>query len=286
MTYEDQHDRGRREGDFLISTLSEIEKELPFHLVGAGCDFYQYPIERAFGYPSYQWIQTISGSGTLTTERGEQAVPEGHGMLLYPDEPHAYRAAEGEWYVHWMTFHGYHIERMLHQLGLVTTGVYSISEPVAIAALIRKAYHNLQSDHPLKGLEGSALVYQLLLDLFKYAGSSGRKSQEDQSRRLRPALEQIERDLEKPIAVDDLATTLGVTPQHFCVLFKNLTGLRPTEYINNRRIERAKDLLFRHPSLRVHEVARQVGFESDSYFSTIFRKHEGVSPRQYRELHF
>ncbi len=285
MILEDQHDRGRKDGVFLLSTLSEIEKELPFHLVGVGCDFFQYTIDRSFGYPSYQWIQSVRGTGILRWNGKEQAVPEGHGMLLYPNEPHSYRARDESWHVHWITFNGYHIESTLHQLGLTETGVYAISEPMVFEGLIRKGLQILQQDYPLKGLDGSALIYQVLLSLYKYVRSGGRPSQEDHNRRLKPALDLIEQKLSGPLTVESIAGTLGVTPQHFCVLFKNLTGLRPTEYINSRRIDRAKDLLFRHPALRVHEIARMVGFESDSYFSTVFRKLEGISPRRYRELH-
>lgn len=100
---QDQHDRGRRDGDFALATVTEIERELPFHLVGVGCDFYQYPVERPFGYPAFQWIQTVRGSGELTIDRGSFAVPESHGMLLYPEETHRYHALQEPWYVHWIS---------------------------------------------------------------------------------------------------------------------------------------------------------------------------------------
>jgi len=52
---EDQHERGRRDGEFYLASLSDVERELPFHLVGAGCDFFQYPVKLFPGKESWNW---------------------------------------------------------------------------------------------------------------------------------------------------------------------------------------------------------------------------------------
>jgi len=278
-----QHDRGRRDGDFVLSTPTEVENELPFQLIGAGCNFYQYPIDRPFGFPVYQWIQTISGSGTLT-HRGE-TIPVGpqEGMLLYPEEEHRYSSEEEPWYVNWITFSGHHVEAMLHYVGMARTGTYRVANPGYLETVIRKALQTLKSDNPLKGIDGSGLVYTLLLDFLKYVEREGNESHSGSVLRLKPALDLIEREMHRPIGLDDLAAAVGVTPQYFCELFKSVTTQRPTEYVNQRRIARAKELLVQEPATKIGDIARRVGFESDSYFSVVFRKFEGVSPRRFRE---
>ncbi len=281
---QNQHDRGRRDGEFFLSTPSEVENELPFQLVGAGCDFYQYPIERPFGFPVYQWIQTIRGSGVLVGIGNEYLVGEDEGMLLYPDQAHAYHAVDEPWYVHWITFSGYHIERMLQYIGMEQTGVYRVSEPLLIESLIRKALITLQSDYPLRGIDGSGVVYQLLLDFLKFYQRDGAESHDRRMMRLKPALDLIETEMHRPLSLDDLATSIGVSPQYFCEIFKDLTSQRPTEYVNQRRVERARQFLLCEPHTRISEIARRVGFESDSYFATVFKRLEGVSPTQYREI--
>ncbi|SIQ57271.1 AraC-type DNA-binding protein [Alkalispirochaeta americana] len=280
---ENQHDRGRRDGDFVLGQPSEIENELPYQLVGAGCDFFQYPVKRPFGFPAFQWIQTISGTGSLSQGDDTHTARPGEGLLLHPNEPHRYQALEDPWYVHWITFSGYHVRDMLSYLGMSTTGVYGVAEPMALASHIRKALGILKSDYPLRGIDGSVVVYQLMMDFFKFVHSAGGTSHDAHVRRLKPALDRIEREIHRSLTLEDLAQEVGVTPQYFCELFKSITRYRPTEYINQRRVERAKNLLLRNPRDKVHDIARQVGFESDSYFSTVFRKYEGVSPRTYRE---
>jgi AraC family transcriptional regulator, arabinose operon regulatory protein len=279
---ENQHTRGRRDGDFVLGQPSEVENELPYQLIGAGCDFYQYPVKRPFGFPTFQWIQTVSGTGALITEDGTLQIPPGCGLLLYPNDPHEYRAAQEPWYVNWMSFTGFHIKDMLRYLGLASTGVYGIAEPPALLAHMRKALSTLKSDYPLRGVDGSVIVYQLMMDFFKFVQREGAVSHDAHVRRLKPALDLIEREMHRPLTLEDLANAVGVTQPYFCELFKSITRYRPTEYVNQRRVERAKELLIR-TSDKVHDIARNVGFESDSYFSTVFRKYEGVSPRVYRE---
>lgn len=281
---ENQHDRGRRDGDFVLGQPSELESELPYQLVGTGCDFYQYPVRRPFGFPSFQWIQTSSGSGVLKLNGQSTPVRVGEGMLLVPHEAHEYYALDEPWYVHWISFTGFNITDILNYVGFRGSGVYGVAEPPVLAAHIRRALQILKSDYPLRGLDGSSIVYQLMMDFFKYIQHDGSVSHDAHVQRLKPALELIESHIHTQLTLRDLAESVNVTPQYFCELFKSVTRYRPIEYLNQRRVERAKELLIRQPDTRIQQIARNVGFESDSYFASVFKKYEGVSPRVYREV--
>jgi two-component system response regulator YesN len=66
-------------------------------------------------------------------------------------------------------------------------------------------------------------------------------------------------------------------------MFKEETGIPVTEYINMARIKKAKELLA-NTSLKVYEIAYEVGFNDQHYFSSVFKKIVGLSPTEYREL--
>lgn len=283
--FEDQHDKGRQDGQFQVSRLTELEKELPFYLVGAGCDFYQYPVNRPFGYPDYQWIQTLSGTGKLLTNNKEIAVPKGFGIFISPGIPHRYQAAEDPWHVTWMTFNGYHIESMLKYIGMGESGVFTVSEPVIIETHIRKVLQLLKSNSELARLDGSVLAYQFLIYLYKYVVFDEKRESDYTQRRLLKIFTLIEEEMGKPLSTEYLAETAGITPQYFCEIFKNATNQRPTEYINYRRLEKAKDLMLADPFRKISDIAKEVGFESGSYFATVFKKKEGLSPNEYRKLY-
>ena len=85
----------------------------------------------------------------------------------------------------------------------------------------------------------------------------------------------------------DLAEAIhrtGYTVNHFRKLFRDETGLPPLEFLNNRRLEYAKELFSRREGeLTVAEVAHRCGFRDEYYFARYFKKREGVTPAQYQQ---
>ncbi len=79
-----------------------------------------------------------------------------------------------------------------------------------------------------------------------------------------------------------IATEYGFTPNYFRKIFKSVTQKTPHEYLKLVRIEQACRLL-EGTLYSVQEIAYQVGFDDAFYFSKVFKKMMGVSPKQYRE---
>ena len=74
----------------------------------------------------------------------------------------------------------------------------------------------------------------------------------------------------------------GYSVNHFRKLFRDEVGMPPLEYMNNRKLDYAKEL-FRlwKDRLSIAEVAHTCGFRDEYYFSRYFKKHEGKTPGQY-----
>lgn len=87
---------------------------------------------------------------------------------------------------------------------------------------------------------------------------------------------------QRTLAVGDLAREAHMSAYHFTRRFKAATGFTPMEYLEKYRIGRAKEILEAQPERRLTEIAREVGFPDPAYFSRVFRKREGLSPREYR----
>ncbi len=79
-----------------------------------------------------------------------------------------------------------------------------------------------------------------------------------------------------------LADAVGVSEDHLARLFDRELGMTPWEYLKRFRVLRAKDRL-RHSTDSVEAIAHQVGFHDPAYFSRVFRKVTGQSPRTYRD---
>ncbi|WP_337098263.1 helix-turn-helix domain-containing protein [Paenibacillus sp. YIM B09110] len=83
---------------------------------------------------------------------------------------------------------------------------------------------------------------------------------------------------------EDVAASVYLTPDYLAKVFKNETGLSIKEYLNEHRIRTAKQLLI-ESHLPIGQIGMETGFDSISYFSTVFKKLTGETPNAYRAKH-
>ena len=86
------------------------------------------------------------------------------------------------------------------------------------------------------------------------------------------------------LGLKELSRVAGLSPQYLCRIFKDCLNLRPFEYIAGKRIQEAKRLLI-EGELTVNEIAAMTGYNNCSYFCSVFKKHEMLSPAQFRIAH-
>jgi AraC family transcriptional regulator, transcriptional activator of pobA len=90
----------------------------------------------------------------------------------------------------------------------------------------------------------------------------------------------IDRRLGEPLSLRDVARELGITPGHLTTVVRRRTG-RTVEWIIERRMAEARSLLS-DTELPVGEIARRIGMSDPGYFSRMFRRTHGTSPREWR----
>ena len=95
------------------------------------------------------------------------------------------------------------------------------------------------------------------------------------------AQEYLKQHLAEPIRMPDLVKHIGFGQTQLFRLFKVATDLTPNDYLVRLRVEKAKELLAR-PRQSVTDIALETGFSSGQYFSGVFRRYVGQTPRAYR----
>ena len=89
--------------------------------------------------------------------------------------------------------------------------------------------------------------------------------------------------MDSKLSLDEVATHVNLSPSHFSVIFSQETCQTYTDYLTRLRIKKAKELL-RMTSLRSIDICFQVGYNDPHYFSHVFGKHTGFSPKKFRLL--
>ncbi|MBZ0316539.1 MAG: AraC family transcriptional regulator [Anaerolineae bacterium] len=100
--------------------------------------------------------------------------------------------------------------------------------------------------------------------------------------RLRMARAYLDSNYTSAITIQYVSREAALSPYHFIRLFGRVYKQTPYQYLIQRRIDRAKELL-RSSDLSITEICLEVGFESLGSFSTLFRKTTGLSPSEYRK---
>ncbi len=85
-----------------------------------------------------------------------------------------------------------------------------------------------------------------------------------------------------PITLSDIANSASLSATHFHKVFKTICRITPLEYLTERRINVAKEILC-HTQINMADIAEKCGFESQQYFSHVFKKATGETPSQYRK---
>jgi AraC-like DNA-binding protein len=105
----------------------------------------------------------------------------------------------------------------------------------------------------------------------------------DLERRLDQARTYIDGHFDRAIDLDAMAHSAAFSRFHFHRLFRHRFGVTPHEYLTEKRVARARELLGA-TEMPITEVCAAVGFESLGSFSTLFRRHVGHAPSRYRRV--
>ncbi|MDF2722430.1 MAG: hypothetical protein K0Q59_2105 [Paenibacillus sp.] len=155
---------------------------------------------------------------------------------------------------------------------------------------IRRLLESLVSEGLSKEMYYSEIIHMRVMEALYLAirGVSDRPaadenaSVEETSERLdiRQAADYLDENLNQPITLEMLAKECKMSKHYFCRCFKSSYGISPIQYLNKKRLDRARELML-YSSLNITQISAKVGFADVHYFSRIFKKVENVTPQEY-----
>lgn len=223
--------------------------------------------------------------GVCHTEiMGEKAVvSEGNMILFKPYEKHKYEFHKKDLpiscYIH---FTGVECEKLLNSIGFENERIINIGKSKTILSIFEK----MEMEFNLKQQFSKDLCASYLIELLSLAGRRNSYSNNEvflkNKTRINDICQFMYDNYSTNLSIEICAKKCNLSVSRFAHIFKETTGKAPLEYLTDIRISKAKELLANF-NYSVLEVAEMVGFSSQHYFSRIFKKHTGISPKKYSQ---
>ncbi len=240
--------------------------------------------ERPSGSTQFILIYCVEGQGEIRLNETTHMISADQFFIIPAGMSHAYHSDEqNPWSIYWIHFSG------------LKSGNYSrfAGQPLAIERgktsrisyrvdLFSEIFRNLDRGFSIETLEYINLCLPHLLSSFTHLSQfrlikeSGEKDPVAQS--INFMLEQ----LTKKLKLEEIAAETGLSASYFSRLFVNRTGHSPIDYFIQLKIQRACRLLD-NSKWMIADVAREMGFDDQFYFSRVFRKVMGMTPGEYRK---
>lgn len=268
--------------DYYYPVLSD-ETSLPLYVLGIGARDREFHFVREDGYPNHQIIYCTRGQGHIIFDGHEYDIKPGDAFYLPPSVPHEYYPVGDIWETHWITFEGREAIEILKHIKLEKAKVFHINDINAVDAIFKKILYLMKTNYYYCGHQCSAYLYQFLIELHRVVNLQNGSQDGQKLNQLQPVIDYIDKNFRKELTLVELADLIDLSPQYLCRLFKECLSLRPFEYLARKRIQQAK-LLLLEDKLNINEIAAEVGYNDCSYFCAVFKKHEMLSPAEFRSL--
>ncbi len=156
-----------------------------------------------------------------------------------------------------------------------------------IREYIEKIVGVWEAREPAYDIEVKSIAYSLIAYLIRnhvtdLLSDSATQMRRNKLKTMNEIVMHISQNYHTHMTTSSLAEEFHLTEQYFCNIFKKATGQTPIDYINSRRAQKAAVFL-KTTDKSITDVALSVGFDSSHYFTRVFKKYMGVSPREYRK---
>ena len=285
---------------FKYVTVSEHDIDWGLYLLSAGTAEISAgspypPVVHPLGYNfdwkhgriinEYQIIYITKGGGVFETiKAGTLSVNEGDVIFLFPGVWHRYKPHKKTgWTEYWISFNGDIADRLYRRgIFLQAAPVVSLGFNAQLITLYRDIIE-LTREEAIGSHQIIASMCMQIMALIREAILKKSAGGTNVEKIISDAKKIISHHINKTINMEELADDLHISYSWFRRMFKHYTGLPPNKYHLQLRINRAKELLC-NTSDSVTNISERVGFSCPYHFMSIFKKHVGVTPTQWRNM--
>lgn len=259
---------------------------------------YEFSMPIKHFHPEYEIYYLIEGDRYYFIESETFYIQEGTLVFINANDIHKTDAAKSSFHDRLLlSIKGEWLNPFLHALGFSSIETFfnshkifplSVDSQKVIQKLIEEIAYELKEEREGYEYIVKMKLTQILIYLLRYQNASPfpleqRLSQSTKHKKVQEITTYIQNHLHRKLTLELLAQNFYISKGHLSHIFKDVTGLTVTEYINIQRIRYAKTLL-ESSMWNMTRISEMCGYDSITYFEKVFRKYNNTSPLKYRQM--
>ncbi len=234
------------------------------------------------GALEFIFIYCVEGSGIFKLDRSEREVLPNHFFILPRNKAHEYWAkSDSPWSIYWMHFEGEMAQSLLERYTSNSINQGAIPFSNYRIELFDRIYKIFTSDYTLSAMEYANILGLNFISSFVYHNIENDINIHETHSLVDEIMDYLQKNLNRSLKAEDISQKFNYSPSYLFNLFKKRTGYSLIHFFNLKKIQKACEYL-KYTDLSVKEIGYQLGYQDPLYFSRLFKKHMGLSPRAYK----
>ncbi|WP_105614279.1 AraC family transcriptional regulator [Vallitalea okinawensis] len=254
---------------------------------------YDWSMDKFHFHDGYEINLSLADGPSFFINDRIYEVKKGNLFLFTPRDLHKVFVPKGMRYERYLIFFDHQVLKAFNSDSFNLLDIFEevkqisldTDQLIEVVQLLNKLLKNEENEESTNEIYKKIHVVELLLmlhDFKKMKLITHTHSTADMDK-IQPVITYINDHLDQKIPLDILAKECFISKYYLCEVFKKTTGFTVNEYIMNKRMLRAKELLMK--GFQVNIVSQMVGYKNETHFIRIFKKMVGKTPKQYSKKH-
>ena len=272
------------QSDRILYTPSAFARGSLLHLQEVGTLKALHPhTSTRSGLVSYLCFLVLEGEGSLTYDGRQYSLKLGDCVFTDCRKTYSHSTSDCLWSLSWCHFYAPFMpaiyEKYKERGGLP---VFHPEKPDAFQKIFVQLYKLASSSDYIRDMRINESLSALLTLLMQESWNPDHVAVSKKRMELAAVKAYMDEHYTQKLTLDDLEAQFFINKYYLLKIFKETYGMTISSYLISKRITRAKQLL-RFTQMTIDEVGCAVGMDGAGYFSRMFKKAEGISPKEYRK---
>lgn len=241
-------------------------------------------MQRQVGVGQQIIIYCLEGRGWVMLDKKKIEILPSQFIIIPANTPHKYGADEDDpWTIYWVHFKG---EISAHIAALLKDHMRDYQPHISYNEkrinLFEEIYRNLEKGYSSDNLRYINMTFYHFLSSLLYEDKFNYAEQLKEDDVVQTTIALMQQKINAVLSLGELARRAKLSISHFSFIFRRETGYSPMEYFNHLKVQQACQYLA-FSDLSIKDMADRLGMDDQFYFSRLFSKQMGMSPREYRK---